>query len=318
MSESDDSDRMASDASLRPSAAANDSGPTAPGSQEIAALKHKVMTAVRSAITESLLVRDGTTLPPIDLDFSMPEQAEPKVPVTYAEKPRLDQIGSLAVGSGKNSPAVYKRPEASLSSIEHDRRTLSLHPPIQRSRLSTIALIAVPVLALALGLLVFALPHITAEPPASAHGSSTAPAPAKSITPIVPVAKPEQKKPQPTMAVAFPAQQPAEPARPVAAAPQAEAGLREAQTLLSQGQVVEARKRLLALVEQPAHGNSADIAFILARSYDGNYLGGIKAADANANHAEAERWYRRWFSLSVKAGSVSDGVVLDRLLRTLH
>ena len=94
----------------------------------------------------------------------------------------------------------------------------------------------------------------------------------------------------------------------------AAAALQTASDLMSSGQVRAARDVLLRL----APGESADVAWALARSYDPNYLVTIGAADASPNVAEATRWYRTWFDIAVKQGLIADSVSLDRIIRSMN
>jgi hypothetical protein len=94
----------------------------------------------------------------------------------------------------------------------------------------------------------------------------------------------------------------------------AAAALQTASDLMSSGQVRAARDVLLRL----APGESADVAWALARSYDPNYLVTIGAADASPNVPEATRWYRTWFDTAVKQGLIADSVSLDRIIRSMN
>lgn len=88
---------------------------------------------------------------------------------------------------------------------------------------------------------------------------------------------------------------------------------RYASELMASGRVQAARAALLGATP----GDSPDIAFALARSYDPNYLATLPSADAAANVAEAKRWYRTWYDIAVRQGLVSNGVPLERLIRSL-
>ena len=89
--------------------------------------------------------------------------------------------------------------------------------------------------------------------------------------------------------------------------------LREAQRLMTAGEIVSARVTL----EKAAGGESAEVAFALARSYDPNFLKSLPSADADPDVAEAERWYRRWHEIAVRDGLVTD-VKLERLIGSMR
>jgi hypothetical protein len=113
------------------------------------------------------------------------------------------------------------------------------------------------------------------------------------------------------VAAAIPA--PAQQAR--SPAPEAPKSLAlHASDLMTSGQVQAARAALLGA----AQDDSADVAFALALSYDPNYLATIPAADAGPDVAEAKRWYRTWYDIAVKQGLVSDRVPLERIIRSMN
>jgi hypothetical protein len=89
--------------------------------------------------------------------------------------------------------------------------------------------------------------------------------------------------------------------------------LYRAQRLIADGKIVAGRELLLA---GPAE-QVADAALALARSYDPNSLRLITNADAPANAAEAERWYRRWHELAALQGLALDGPRLDRIIKAM-
>jgi hypothetical protein len=91
------------------------------------------------------------------------------------------------------------------------------------------------------------------------------------------------------------------------------AALQAASDLMASGQVRAARDVLLRLTKE----ESADVAWVLARSYDPNFLVTIGAADAAPDVAEATRWYRAWYDIAVKQGLVADSVSLDRIIRSM-
>jgi hypothetical protein len=91
------------------------------------------------------------------------------------------------------------------------------------------------------------------------------------------------------------------------------APLQVASDFIAKGQVRAARDVLLRGAPQA----SADLAWLLARSYDPNYLVTLKAADAAPDVAQATRWYRTWYDIAVKQGLVADSVSLDRIVRSM-
>jgi hypothetical protein len=103
------------------------------------------------------------------------------------------------------------------------------------------------------------------------------------------------------------------PATPRAALPEP-AALQVAVRLMTAGRIQAAREELRRLAPE----DSADAAWALARSYDPNYLVTVQGADAVPNIAEAERWYRTWYAISVKQGLVADSVSLDRIIRSMR
>lgn len=87
-----------------------------------------------------------------------------------------------------------------------------------------------------------------------------------------------------------------------------------ARLLLESGQVKKARGILLAASDI----GRADVLLILARSFDGNYLHTLSDPDALPNSAEARIWYRRWYEVASKEGTVPTTVNLERLLQSLE
>jgi hypothetical protein len=97
------------------------------------------------------------------------------------------------------------------------------------------------------------------------------------------------------------------PARPKAAT-------EVAQDLLAKGHVQAARKQLLGSVSEGA----ADVAWMLARSYDPNFLAAIPAADAGPDIEQATRWYRAWYAAAVTQGLVPNSVSVERIISSMH
>jgi hypothetical protein len=84
--------------------------------------------------------------------------------------------------------------------------------------------------------------------------------------------------------------------------------------LLSAGRVQTARKQLLTIVSE----DSADVAWVLARSYDPNFLGTVQGSDAQPDIAQATRWYRTWHAAAIKQGLVTESVSLERIIGAMH
>jgi hypothetical protein len=102
--------------------------------------------------------------------------------------------------------------------------------------------------------------------------------------------------------------------QPVLAARPSRAAIDAAQDLLSKGQVQAARKQLLQLTSADA----ADVAWMLARSYDPNFLVTLPSADGWADVEQATRWYRIWHAAAVKQGLVPNSVSVDRIIGSMR
>jgi hypothetical protein len=82
---------------------------------------------------------------------------------------------------------------------------------------------------------------------------------------------------------------------------------------LAAGRVKVAREALM----RSQHQGSADMAWVLARSYDPNFLTEIARPDAEPNVREAARWYRIWYSRAVADGLVANSVSLERIIGSM-
>jgi hypothetical protein len=82
---------------------------------------------------------------------------------------------------------------------------------------------------------------------------------------------------------------------------------------IAAGQIRAARDALIRIQDR----GSADTAWMLARSYDPNFLGEIAHRDAEPDVTEATRWYRIWYSRAVTDGLVADSVSLERIIRSM-
>jgi hypothetical protein len=105
-----------------------------------------------------------------------------------------------------------------------------------------------------------------------------------------------------------PVKEPLPPVRPWRAA------IDTAQDLLSRGQVQAARKQLLGL----ASADAADVAWMLARSYDPNFLITLQSADGSPDIDQATRWYRIWHAAAVKQGLVPNSVSVERIIGSMR
>jgi len=105
-----------------------------------------------------------------------------------------------------------------------------------------------------------------------------------------------------------PVKQPAPAVRP------SRAGIDAAQDLLSKGQVQAARKQLLGL----ASADATDVAWMLARSYDPNFLVTLPSSDGSPDVEQATRWYRIWHAAAVKQGLVPNSVSVDRIIGSMR
>jgi len=95
--------------------------------------------------------------------------------------------------------------------------------------------------------------------------------------------------------------------------PSAQSILEKALQDIAAGRVRAARDALIRIQDQ----GSADMAWMLARSYDPNFLGEIARRDAEPDVVEAARWYRIWYSRAVTDGLVADSVSLERIIRSM-
>lgn len=87
----------------------------------------------------------------------------------------------------------------------------------------------------------------------------------------------------------------------------------DARRLLSDGNVLLARAMLLRAVA----GGDADVAFLLAQSYDPNYLRSVPRANSTPDPSEAARWYRKWYELAMRSGLKMDPLQLQRVINAM-
>jgi hypothetical protein len=62
----------------------------------------------------------------------------------------------------------------------------------------------------------------------------------------------------------------------------------------------------------------AELAFMLAQSFDPNYLRTLPKANGAPDRAEAERWYKKWYELAVNSGLEMDSGRLKRIINAMH
>ena len=92
-----------------------------------------------------------------------------------------------------------------------------------------------------------------------------------------------------------------------------DARLTDARRVLSEGNISSARALLLRGGAE-AH---ADVAFVLAQSYDPNYLQSLPNANSAPDPSEAARWYRKWYELAVRSGLEMDPGRLQRIINAM-
>jgi hypothetical protein len=90
--------------------------------------------------------------------------------------------------------------------------------------------------------------------------------------------------------------------------------LENARKQMDAGHIAAARKML----SQPALAASQDAAWLIARSFDPNYLATIPSADATADKGQAEEWYRRWRGIGARNGAGMDDARFKRLIDAMQ
>jgi hypothetical protein len=90
--------------------------------------------------------------------------------------------------------------------------------------------------------------------------------------------------------------------------------LNEARQALSEGDVLRARSTLRR--GEPEH--YAKVAFMLAQSYDPNYLQSLTKTNGLPDKAEAKRWYEKWHELAVLSGLNMDSEHLQRIINAMR
>jgi hypothetical protein len=324
---------VADDTKIDPAAAE----PSAPSTAEpISALQMEVMSAVRGAITGVMSGHGkGIDLSGIDLDFSpgaphlrkpillaKPEQAL-AIPSAQPERrrnmtSRLAIAGTLTLVVGSGAIAAWlqhakDQPNVAQSTIEASVEMPAPAKPVAVLTPPVVAPIKAPLPAPQLAP---APPVAVLTPPVMAPVKAPQPAAPPAPADATPIKLPEPAKPAPPPVAAAPKTlttiAPIKPPPKVAPAPGLDIAA-QARMMMESGQVRDARALLLSLPES----DRSDIALILARSFDGNYLKTLRASDGAADSGTARRWYQRWFELASKEGSVPTTVRLDRLLQSL-
>ncbi len=97
--------------------------------------------------------------------------------------------------------------------------------------------------------------------------------------------------------------------------------IKQAEALMKKGQIQKARQLLTKEADETAASGDiayVDISFLLAQSYDPNYLSGLSFSDSDADLVEAERWYREWYRIASQKGIVKNQQSLQGILETLR
>jgi hypothetical protein len=103
-------------------------------------------------------------------------------------------------------------------------------------------------------------------------------------------------------------------ASPAFAAAPVNPAIANAQQLMDGGHVAAARE----LLQRPDLLASQEGAWLLARSYDPNYLATVQSPDASADKRQAEEWYRRWRDIAARNGMVMDDLRLKRIINSMR
>ncbi|MGI9464637.1 MAG: hypothetical protein ACR2OM_11885, partial [Aestuariivirgaceae bacterium] len=88
----------------------------------------------------------------------------------------------------------------------------------------------------------------------------------------------------------------------------------EGHSLLTKGDVLGARD----LFTKGLKLGLPEAALALGRSYDPEYLAQLPQSNAKADVSIASSMYQEWYRRSVAAGSISEGVQLDRLIQSMN
>jgi hypothetical protein len=97
-----------------------------------------------------------------------------------------------------------------------------------------------------------------------------------------------------------------------APAPLRSPAIANAKEMMDAGKVTAARALLQPLAA------TQDAAWLIARSYDPNYLATVKSPDVPGDKDKALEWYRRWRDMGAQNGVMIDDARLKRLIETLN
>ncbi len=86
-----------------------------------------------------------------------------------------------------------------------------------------------------------------------------------------------------------------------------------AKKMMDSGKIKAARELLL----QPFLASTQDGAWLIARSYDPNYLATVASPDAAGDKEKAAEWYGRWRDIGARNGVPMDDAHLRRLVESL-
>ncbi len=86
-----------------------------------------------------------------------------------------------------------------------------------------------------------------------------------------------------------------------------------AKKMMDSGKIKAARELLL----QPFLASTQDGAWLIARSFDPNYLATVVSPDAVGDKAKAAEWYGRWRDIGARNGVPMDNAQLRRLVESL-
>jgi hypothetical protein len=90
--------------------------------------------------------------------------------------------------------------------------------------------------------------------------------------------------------------------------------LANARRALNDGDTMLAR----TLLEQSDPDHHANVAFMLAQSYDPNFLQSLTKANSQPDRVTAKRWYEKWHKLAVANGLEMDSERLQRIINAMH
>jgi hypothetical protein len=130
--------------------------------------------------------------------------------------------------------------------------------------------------------------------------------------PADPASQPATASATPPPPVRAPVQTAATSAAAVAPAPPSPA-VTSAKKMMDSGKIKAARELLL----QPFLASTQDGAWLIARSYDPNYLATVASPDAAGDKAKAAEWYGRWRDIGARNGVPMDNAQLRRLVESL-